>query len=384
MKNRRDNRGYKKMMISYKYRIYPNKTQKEMLSKTFGCVRFLWNKNVEVFNNKGEFKSSTLYREEFDFLREVSAGALQQKEKDFKQFKDQFFSKDRKKKLGRPSFKSRRDKQSFRLPNQKFTLKDNKIRLEKIGWIRVKIDRTYSGREMSVTVTKDLTEKYYVSILVETEQIKKQKTGKQVGIDLGIKRLITTSDGLQIKNYSDNQGIKSIQRNLSRKKKGSRRYKELKLKLAKLHKKQSQKRDWLLHNISKYLVDNYDIIAMEDLSVEGLLKNKILADKISKSSWARLTNFVEYKSIMYGRDFYKINRYYPSSKKCCKCGKIKESLQLSDRVYICDCGNKIDRDLNASINIKTVGVHAVKQSVMDSTLPPKVRQAIPVELMNFL
>lgn len=162
-------------MISYKYRIYPNKTQKEMLSKTFGCVRFLWNKNVEVFNNKGEFKSSTLYREEFDFLREVSAGALQQKEEDFKQFKNQFFSKDRKKKLGRPSFKSKRDKQSFRLPNQKFTLKDNKIRLEKIGWIKVKVDRTYSGREMSVTVSKDLTEKYYVSILVETEQIKKQK-----------------------------------------------------------------------------------------------------------------------------------------------------------------------------------------------------------------
>lgn len=371
-------------MISYKYRIYPNKTQKEMLSKTFGCVRFLWNKNVEVFNNKGEFKSSTLYREEFDFLREVSAGALQQKEEDFKQFKNQFFSKDRKKKLGRPSFKSKRDKQSFRLPNQKFTLKDNKIRLEKIGWIKVKVDRTYSGREMSVTVSKDLTEKYYVSILVETEQIKKQKTGKQVGIDLGIKRLITTSDGLQIKNYSDNQGIKNIQRNLSRKKKGSRRYKELKLKLAKLHKKQSQKRDWLLHNISKYLVDNYDIIAMEDLSVENLLKNKMLADKISKSSLARLTNFVEYKSIMYGRDFYKINRYYPSSKKCCKCGKIKDDLKLSDRVYICDCGNKIDRDLNASINIKTVGVHAVKQSVMDSTLPPEVRQAIPVELMNFL
>jgi putative transposase len=270
------------------------------------------------------------------------------------------------------------------LPNQKFTLKDNKIRLEKIGWIKVKVDRTYSGREMSVTVSKDLTEKYYVSILVETEQIKKEKTGKQVGIDLGIKRLITTSDGLQIKNYSDNQGIKDIQRNLSRKKKGSRRYKELKLKLAKLHKKQSQKRDWLLHNISKYLVDNYDIIAMEDLSVENLLKNKMLADKISKSSLARLTNFVEYKSIMYGRDFYKINRYYPSSKKCCKCGKIKDDLKLSDRVYICDCGNKIDRDLNASINIKTVGVHAVKQSVMDSTLPPEVRQAIPVELMNFL
>lgn len=192
------------MLRAYKYRIYPTESQKIKLAKTFGCVRFLWNKNVEIYQNKGEYKSSTKYRSEFDFLKDVSAAAIQQKEIDFKEFKKQKSSKTRKKKLGSPKFKSRRNRQSFRLPNQKFKLIGNKLQLEKIGKIRIVMDRPTDGKLMSVTVSKDTCGDYFASILVEAIVEKLPKTDRSVGIDVGLKALITTSDGLQVDSLRDN------------------------------------------------------------------------------------------------------------------------------------------------------------------------------------
>lgn len=192
------------MLRAYKYRIYPTESQKIKLAKTFGCVRFLWNKNVEIYQNKGEYKSSTKYRSEFDFLKDVSAAAIQQKEIDFKEFKKQKSSKTRKKKLGSSKFKSRRNRQSFRLPNQKFKLIGNKLQLEKIGKIRIVMDRPTDGKLMSVTVSKDTCGDYFASILVEAIVEKLPKTDRSVGIDVGLKALITTSDGLQVDSLRDN------------------------------------------------------------------------------------------------------------------------------------------------------------------------------------
>lgn len=376
------------MLRSYKYRIYPNKSQQASLARTFGCVRFLWNKNVEVFNSRGEFRTSTDYRREFDFLKEVSAAAIQQKEMDFKEYKVQKFFKGRKKKLGNPSFKSRRNKQSFRLPNQKFRVTGNKIQLEKIGRVSIVIDRIFTGKPMSVTVSKDTCGDYFASILVDEVIPHKTKTKCSVGIDVGLKQLITTSDGLQIDRLRDNQAkIKSIQKGLSRKVKGSRRSKELKLRLAKLHRKQARRREWLLHNISAHLVESYDVIAVEDLNVAGMMKNHKLAGAIADASWSELVRQIEYKCNLYGKELVKIGRFFPSSKTCNSCGVIKEDLKLGDRTFTCECGHIMDRDLNASLNIKAVGVATAIQTVMGCKTYLKgqtLRQAIPSDLLSFL
>ncbi len=376
------------MLRSYKYRIYPNKPQQVKLSRSFGCVRFLWNKNVESFINRAEFKTSTEYRKEYDFLQEVSASILQQKEMDFAEYKKQRFSKSRKKKIGNPSFKSRRDRQSFRLPNQKFKLIGDRIRLEKIGRVPIVIDRPFNGRTMSVTVSRDTCGDYFASILVETNIESKPKTGLSVGIDVGLKKLITSSDGLQIDRLRDSQAeLKHIQRRLSRKWKGSNRFKKLKLRLAKLHRKQARRREWLLHNISAHLVETYDVIVVEDLNVSGLLKNHKLSRHIADASWSELIRQLDYKSRFYGKELVKADRWFPSSKTCNKCGVIKSDLKLSDRTFICECGYEKDRDLNASLNIKSVGVATANQTAMGCKTysgNQMLKQAIPDDLLSFL
>jgi putative transposase len=355
------------MLKAYKYRLYPNKKQEVLFSKAFGCVRFVWNKHVEAFNNKEVVdRNSVELKKEFEFLKEVSAAVLQQKEKDFQQFKRQFFNKTRKDKVGRPSFKSRRDKQSFRLPNQKFTVQENRIRLEKIGLVKFVADRVYKGREMNITVSRDRCGDYFASILVDQEDYKPSpKTNKVVGIDLGIKSLVTTSEGTMFSMMSDNQRrVKHTQRRLANKHKGSSRFKKLKLRLAKLHRQDARRREWLIHGVTSFLVKSYDTIVCEDLNTQGMMANHKLAGAIQRQCWGAIVGQLDYKSKWLGRNLVKIDRFFPSSKTCSVCGKVKQELKLSERIFRCECGAEIDRDLNAAINIKTVGVNTVSQSGM--------------------
>lgn len=378
------------MLKAYKYRIYPNKSQEVLLSKAFGCVRFVWNKHIEAFNNKEIVdRNSVELKKEFNFLKEVSAAVLQQKEMDFQQFKRQFFSKTRKGKIGRPSFKSRRDKQSFRLPNQKFQVQENRIRLEKIGWIKFVADRVYQGKEMSVTVSKDKCGDYFASILVDQAECKPlPKTNKTVGIDLGIKSLITTSEGTMFSMMSDNQRrVKHIQRRLSNKHKGSLRFKKLKLRLARLHRQDARRREWITHGITSFLVKSYDTIVCEDLNVKGMMANHKLAGSIQKQCWGDIVRQLDYKSKWFGRNLIKVDRFFPSSKTCSVCGKVKQELKLSERTFKCECGAELDRDLNAAINIKTVGVNTVSQSGMGRKTKVKSKdfaKANPSEQIIFL
>lgn len=194
--------------VSYKYRLCPNKTQATLLNKTMGCVRFVWNCNVAIFNSYDKetnltpiFKTSTELRKEYQWLKEVSAAAIQQKEMDFKEFKKQRFSNNRKKKMGNPSFKKKGHRDSFRLPNQKFKILDNKIHLEKIGKVKMIIDRELPiGKLMSVTISKNPSGQYFASILINTEKQPLPKTNKSVGIDLGLKAFIVTSDNEIVNN----------------------------------------------------------------------------------------------------------------------------------------------------------------------------------------
>lgn len=242
-------------------------------------MRVIWNACVESFNSydkglnpspKIPCKSDLISNK--PWLNEVSAATLQQKQRDFIEFSKQYFNKSRKKKINRPRFKSKDDHQSFRLPAQKFKLKDDKIRLEKIGYIKIVTDRTIpkNSRIISCTVSKDKSGRYFASIVVETEQVYKQKTGKSVGVDLGIKTLVALSDGATISNphflHKNQVKLVRMQQHMSRKQKGSNRRRKCKLKIAELHRKISDKRSFYMHNLTTMLVSNYDIICIEDLN----------------------------------------------------------------------------------------------------------------------
>lgn len=357
------------MLKAYKYRIYPNKTQEVLLQKSFGCVRYFWNYMTEVFNSydeetnpKPEYKTSTEFRKEQEFLLEVSAAILQQKEKDFQQFKKQYFSKNRKLKIARPKFKSKNDNQSFRLPNQKFKIVDKKIQLEKIGKVRIVLDRELPTdcKFMSVTISKNKVGQYHASVLVEQEIQHLPKTTKEVGIDVGVKTFLIQSDGIEVNNlrlFSKNQTkLKRLQQHFSRKQKGSRRREKCRKKIAKLYQKINNQKEHFLHNESLRIVKNYDYIYIEDLDVKSMLESKLMSKEISDVSWSKFFNYLAYKAEWYGKILHKVDRYYASSKTCNDCGNINTELKLSDREWVCkSCGVLHDRDLNAAKNILKQG-----------------------------
>jgi putative transposase len=355
----------KTMLKAFKYRLYPTTQQEVLLNKTFGCVRVVWNHHVELFNkfdkNKIEQEvelTSTQLRQKFDWMQEVSAAALQQKELDFKTFKKNYFSKTRKKRLGRPVFKKRDAVQSFRLPNQKFTLYDKTIKLEKIGKVKCVIDREIPKgcKFMSVTISKNRCNQFFASVLVECEIEQKPKTGQSVGIDIGITTFLTLSDNNIVANpryFRENQTkLAQLQRHLSRKKKGSVRRRKAKLKVARLHNKIANKRNDFIQQETTKLINNYDIIAIEDLNVSGMVKNRKLAKSISDASFSEFYTVLSYKADWYGKEIIKVDRWFASSKICSECDWKNNELTLSDRVFHCQCcGLTIDRDLNASKNI---------------------------------
>jgi putative transposase len=322
---------------------------------------------VENFNNNdGTIVTEKTLKDtpEFEFLKEVSAATLQQKHRDFIEFKKQYFNKKRKTKLGRPSFKKKSNRQSFRLPNQKFTLDQEKslVRLEKIGFVKIVLDRVIPEEVnfRSIIVSKTPTGKYFVSILVQQELNPIPSSGKVVGIDLGLKDLFILSNGQVINNpkwFRDNQSeLKKHQKHLSRKTKGSNRYNRHRIKVAKVHEDIVNSRTYFLHNISTAIVREFDIVVLEDLNVSGMLKNHKLAKSISDASWSTFVSMLEYKCDWYGKMLVKIDRFFPSSKTCSSCGHKEEKMPLSVREWICpSCGSKHDRDLNASINILKEG-----------------------------
>lgn len=353
------------ILKAFKYRLYPTIKQEVLLNKTFGCVRVVWNHNVEVFNrfdkNLAEQEqplTSTQLKQKLEWMNEVSAAALQQKEMDFKTFKKNYFSKTRKKKLGRPSFKTRDSNQSYRLPNQKFTLGDNSIRLEKIGKVKLVLDRAVpvGCKFMSVTISKNKCGQFFASVLVECEITPKPKTEKSIGLDIGIKTFLTGNDGFSVENpqflrESQAELIKA-QRHLSRKQKGSVRRKKAKLNVARLHNKIANQRKTFIHQVTAKLVNEYDFIAIEDLNVSGMVKNHKLAKSMSDASFAEFYSTLSYKAAWYGKEIVKVDRWFASSKTCSCCGWKNDNLTLSDRVFQClVCGLKKDRDLNASENI---------------------------------
>lgn len=357
------------MFKSYKYKLKPNEDQIVLLNKHFGSIRFAYNyflnerkkeyeTNKNTINYYDNSKSLTELKkqEKYSWLSEINSQSLQHSLKCLDGAYQNFFKFNK----GFPKFKSKKSRNSFTVP-QFVKLDEGKLRIPKFKEpINLILSRTFNGRIKSCTISKTPTNEYFVSILVETEHNKLPKTGKSIGIDLGIKDFVITSDGYKYKNnrYTKKyeRELKKHQQHLSRKTKGSNRYNKQKLKVANIYKKITNSRLDNLHKVSTELIKKYDLIVLEDLNIKGMVKNHKLAKHISDASWSKFIELLTYKAEWNDKEIVKIDRFFPSSKTCNCCGYINQNLDLSIREWTCpSCYTKLDRDLNASINILKEG-----------------------------
>jgi putative transposase len=375
------------MLKSYKYKLKPNEYQIVLLNKHFGSIRFAYNyflnerkkeyeTNKNTINYYDNAKSLTELKkqENYSWLNEINSQSLQVSLKNLDDAYNGFF----KKRTKFPKFKSKHNKNSFKVP-QFVKLENGKLRIPKFKEpIDIILSRSFTGTIKSCTISKTPTNEYFVSILVETEHIKLPKTGKSIGIDLGIKDFVITSDGYKYKNnrYTKTyeKSLKKHQQHLSRKTKGSNRYNKQKLKVATIYKKITNSRLDNLHKVSTELIKKYDLIILEDLNIKGMVKNHKLSKHIVDASWSKFIELLTYKAEWNDKEIVKINRFFPSSKTCNCCGYINQNLDLSIREWTCpSCHTKLDRDLNASINILKEGYKHKSLGTSDNRRGDKIR-----------
>ena len=366
---------------AYKYRIYPDKEQRDFFERTFGCVRLFYNTSLDEMNKlykeKKEYKDITpaSYKERFPFFKEVDSLALANAQLNRNKALKSFFRKQNK----FPKFKAKRNKQSYSTNNQNGTVylsEDCKyISLPKIKNIKIKMHRKFDGVIKTVTVSKECDETYYVSILVEENIEAKPKSKNSVGIDLGIKSYIVDSNSERIDNpkYLTKSLLRLAieQRKLSHMKKGGKNRNKQRIKVARLHRRiRNQRNDFLQKLSSKYINEN-QVIVLEDLNIKQMEQDSSLSRYIADASWSTLVSMLEYKGNWYGRDIIKVPTYYPSSQLCSCCGyQNKEIKDLSIREWVCPkCGATHSRDHNASINILNKGLDILKaRTLPDSSL----------------
>ena len=356
---------------SYKFRIYPTKEQASLLSKHFGHCRFVFNRFLSERKEKylNEKTSLNYYDnartltdlkkdEEFDWLKEVNSQSLQASIRNLDIAYKNFFNKQNK----FPRFKSKYDRQSFKVP-QNVLVKDGKLVIPKFKeGIKLNLHRQLEGNPLLATISKSTTGKYYVSITCETEYKPFEKTGKSVGVDTGKKELAILSDGISYENKKSLKTklkkLKYEQRQLSKKTKGSQSRNKQKIKLALVHEQITNIRKDYLHKVSTEIIKNHDIISVEDLAVKNIMKNHCLAQAMSDVSLGTFYTILEYKANWNDRQFVKIDRFFPSSKTCSNCGWIKQDLTLSIREWACEsCGEHHNRDVNAAKNILKQGIN---------------------------
>jgi putative transposase len=357
---------------AFKYRIYPNKEQEELILKHMGCSRWVYNyglnkkitsyqetkkglSKLDIQKDLPELKKN----EETSWLTEVNSQTLQASLEAL----DKAFTRFFKEKKGFPKFKSKKDnRQSFSIPqNTKVDFNLGKLTLPKFKTdIKIKIDRTFDGDIKTCTISKTPTGKYFISVLVEMNQdLPKKKTlheKQAIGIDLGIKTFATLSNGTEIENpkhlKKSLKKLKKLQRKVSKKIKGSNNRKKSVKKLAILHEKISNKRNDFLHKVSYFLVTNFDTLCLETLKPYNMIKNHKLAQALSDISIGKFNLLIDYKSEWYGCNILRIGQFEPSSKMC-SCGTINKELKLNQRVWTCNnCGTTHDRDVLAANNIK--------------------------------
>lgn len=359
---------------AFKYRIYPNKKQQELIQKTFGCVRFVYNyylnKRKEMYENgKVTFtynmcsKDLTSLKKNFEWLKEVDSVGLQSSLKDL----DSAYQKLFKEHTGYPKFKSKKNRyKSYKTKNTNNCIDFNNkhIKLPKLGLVNVKDKQIPQGRILNATISQEPNGHYYCSLCctdVEFEQL--PKTNKNVGIDLGLADFAILSDGTKIENpqfYEQSEKkLAKLQRELSRKTIGSVRWEKARLKVAKLQKHIANQRNDFLQKLTTIIVSNYDVIAIEDLNVKEMKEtdSKIRNKRVGDVSWSEFRRMLTYKSQWYGKELSVIHRYYPSSQICHVCGHRDGKKSEDIRSWTCpNCNSELDRDINAAINILNEGL----------------------------
>lgn len=371
------------MEKTYKFRIYPNKEQKILLAKTFGCVRFVYNHYLDLrqkkwkeeqitFNFYACCKDLTKLKQEKEWLKEVDKFALQNSLKDLEFAYKMFWKKN----TGYPKFKSRHNNNfSYKTqcnycgrPTIEFL--GNCIKLPKLKKVKIK-DKTLKpqGRILNAIITQVPSGKYYVFLCctdVEIQPLK--KTNKNVGIDLGIKELATLSDNTKYENkhYLKNslKRLELLHKRLTRKPKGSQNRNKARIKLAKLYEKITNQRQDYLQKVTTEIVRRYDVICIEDLKISNMIKNHKLAQAISDCGWYTFTEMLKYKCNWYEKQLIKVPTFYASSQLCSNCGyKNKDVKDLKVRIWTCPICNAVhDRDINASKNILQKGLEILNNN----------------------
>jgi len=372
----------------FKYRLKPTCEQKQLLLQHAGNTRFLWNNllanNIEYYQKEKKFNfghvmitSLPSLKEDYEFLKLSFSQSLQTVGRQLNEALTRFL-KD-KGKFGFPNFKKKSlERDSFHCP-QKWKLYKRSVQIPKIGKINWKKHRKLQGKPKSITITQN-GDQWFCSVLCEVSIKEKPKKDKNlVGIDVGLKDFAVLSDGNVIKRqritkkYEDK--LTKEQRRLSLKKKGSQNRTKQKRVVQKTHRKIKNSRIDFLHKATHYIISKYDGFCLEDLNVSGMMKNGKLAKSIADASWYEFKRQLEYKSLWNSKHFIQVDQWFPSTKTCSSCGG-KQKMELSDRVYKCECGFICDRDLNAAVNILKEGLNTLGHREINACGDGKVHESL--------
>ncbi len=368
-----------KKQRAYRFRIYPDREQEKLIHKTFGCCRFVYNRMLserkEIYEKTGKTARLTpaRYKKEFSWLKEVDSLALANVQLHLEAAYKKFFEEG---KTGFPKFKSKhRSRKSYttNVVNGNIRLENGRLRLPKVGGIKIRQHRSIpEGYKLkSVTVSMEGSGKYDASLLYEYSVSESQAAGKEpeemniLGIDFAMRGLAVFSSGEKagypMYYRSSGKKLAREQRKLSHCQRGSRGYEKQRKTVAKWHEKiRNQRRDYL-HKLSREIADRYDAVSVEDIDMRAMSRCLNFGKSVMDDSFGKFRDMLRYKLEERGKELVKTDRFFPSSRKCSRCGKVKEKLSLSERVYQCECGNCMDRDVNAAVNIREEGRRLLKK-----------------------